>query len=191
MDSDPDGNFWFLGYHSELYTLNPYTMDLKLVLDGVPGLANLTSRGSLKVDSKGRVWFGRTHGLEMYNTASESLSSYKSKNYASYLVNDILIDAQENILVATNEGVKILYDRVSKIETLNEFSDSIIKKAGWITSMVKSGPDYWIGTSNTGLIRFNSEEKATRYYPFDDQVGENPSKFRACRPDIGFHASYS
>jgi signal transduction histidine kinase/DNA-binding response OmpR family regulator/ligand-binding sensor domain-containing protein len=177
MDSDPDGDFWFLGYQSELYTLNPYTMDLKLVLDGDPGLVNLNSQGSLKVDSKGRIWFGIAHGLEMYNPASESLTSYESKNYASYPVRDILIDAQENILVATNEGVKILYDKVTKIETLNEFSDSIIKKAGWITSMVRSGPDYWIGTCNTGLIRFNSEEKSTRYYAFDDKAGKNPSKF--------------
>lgn len=187
MESDPEGNFWLLKEKSGLSKFNPYTHDIQEVIKIGPDSLIPPYQDQLKVDSKGRIWYGQGQSLRLYDPSSELLTTFELGDNANYSIKDIFIDDQENFLVATNNGVLIFHERVAVRTLLNEFRDTIIKSSGWINSMVQSGADYWIGTSKTGLIRYNSDKKSSRYYTINDRSGTAPYRniFRVLKDRTG------
>ena len=113
---DRYGNFWMLGDRSELVKFNPYSKRIELVRSRKDRSALPTTIGGIQVDKQGKVWFGMTEGLLCHDPVTGETTTFVP-NETPFLIQDILMDSNGNLLISTYDGVKIIDRTDLKIRT--------------------------------------------------------------------------
>lgn len=118
-------------------------------------------------DSHGNLWFATEgKGLFKYNINRNVWKNYTKGNMpyslSCNMINDLLIDGQNRIWIATDEGLYIYNDRKDNFQpiSLNIPSQSI-------TGLAESGTSLWITTLH-GLIHYYPETKKLEIYTKSD-----------------------
>lgn len=127
LGSNENGGIYFLNEGS----LNNPSDDIEGVLTQTNGLpSNMIT--SMAVDGNGWIWFGTPNGLGRILNPSAILRGSNPiiqtiKSLGQKLVNDVMVDALNNIWVATNEGVFVLdQDETFPIGSFNTSNSPII-----------------------------------------------------------------
>ena len=160
---DKDGTIWAGGYGSGLISIHPTTNAVNVIR------ANESENGlttnfiySIFNDSKGRLWIGGNEG----DLCFKYPNSTTFKKYPLSSVYSILEEDEYHLLTISNRKLASLNIATGKISYK---IDSIVTKAKLLSddpiSCFKKDRDIlWIGTKNSGLIKYNYLNQTCKAY---------------------------
>ncbi|TDO19533.1 hybrid sensor histidine kinase/response regulator transcription factor [Pedobacter duraquae] len=160
---DKEGNICFAAEEG-LFIHNPRTGSFKKIVTNAPMLGDYAPR-TLVEDNKGNMWIG-TYGQGIYifdNSGKLIQRISKGGGINSNTINQLFADRNNNIWIATNEGIGLHHANtaLSKIE-------NIIPPGGdaWLTiNAIAEDNDgnIWCST-RSGILRYLPEQKRFLYY---------------------------
>jgi signal transduction histidine kinase/DNA-binding response OmpR family regulator/ligand-binding sensor domain-containing protein len=175
MSLDREGNLLMLGTRSEILKLNPYEKTLELIKPGESFESSATD-GGIEVDEEGNIWYGMGNGLMFYNTRTGETTSLETSGVPQ-IITDIQEDNHGNILVATENGLKVVDKKASGIRYYTGVKDQVINEGLWINNIISEGSELWLGTYNAGVIKYNTETGEIVNYREGKEPGSLPSDF--------------
>lgn len=121
-------------------------------------------------DEYGDIWVGTSRGLNRINTKTKEVEVYfpgvNGCNLSDHNITEILIDSDNNIYIATTEGLN-LYDRKNNnfIRVYdNNYGDNNLTSQFIYSIVEDKNKDLWIGTEE-GLNKVNRKtNEITNYY---------------------------
>lgn len=123
------------------------------------------------------LWIGTNIGIDLINLKNEQITHIpilnNSNKTLSYSIESILKDQNKNILITTNKGVYI-YDKDKKafLKFIIGAANHPINNTN--TTFIRQDRDknYWIGTNEIGLYKFNKSKGIITEIPYIEN-GEN------------------
>lgn len=176
MKEDPLGNFWLFGRKAELARFNPYTREFQW--EGLPvyNMYPPSSWGGIAIDHQGMIWYGTDHGLMLYDPNTKEITPIDTSSILGYVI-DMITDQLGNIIVGTQEGVKVINPGELSIRTIDVHLRQFIEGASWHSNVVRDEQFLWSGTFKAGLIRYNLETGQVVNYQADGQPGSISSNY--------------
>ena len=126
-------------------------------------------------DHNGKLWIGtRAHGVFLYNEQENNFSAFHPPMFANDLkfIRYLFEDAKKQIWIATNSGTYIfdpLSNKIRKFVTINnsfKFDDINIVQED-------SNGVIWLGSYDAGLIRYQPNRQAIRFYNMEQGLHSN------------------
>lgn len=152
-----DGNYLWVGAEGAFYKYNVTNNLLERVLT-LEGNAVKT----IKKDNIGRLLLGTNEGLLVCDAKSERIerinhSTRSPNSLCNNVVNDILCDKNNNVWLATNNGISIaqmqpLYQTTHLSELITQIDGNVFE-----CSLIDSHQDYWLGGEN-GLLHISGKK---------------------------------
>lgn len=157
--SDSEGRLW-IGTANGIHLYQAESNNFFNFLD--PAVDNKSISG-INEDNQGNIWFS-THysGAIMYDTQQGTFTSYskRAKNIPANELNDILVDADDTVWVAT-ESQGLLLKQVNK-DKFVPFSTALPHKI--IKSLEQDDKGtIWIGSDGAGLFTIENNTLANKY----------------------------
>jgi signal transduction histidine kinase/ligand-binding sensor domain-containing protein len=169
---DSAGKLWLCTYGGEMTSFDKKTKSFvrkSRNLDNSNGIvSNLTCAAIEK--RPGELWIGTEYGLNIWNTGTGSLTSYKHELAVQNTLSDnrirkVFKDSHGIVWIASEAGVdKIIEQRnflvfKNKPGDVNSFPEGIVR-----TILEDNRNDLWIGLIDKGLVRYNpSTNKMIRF----------------------------
>ncbi|MEN8228981.1 MAG: ATP-binding protein [Bacteroidota bacterium] len=194
MKEDPQGDFWLFGRKAELASFNPYTRKFQWAGLPVYNMVAPSSWGAIAIDHQGRIWYGTDRGLMLYDPLSKEITPMDTISALHYVL-DMITDHHGNIIVGTQEGVKVINTRQTAIKTIDVHLKQYVEGASWHSNVVRDEQFLWSGTFKAGLVRYNLETGKVVNYRVDDLPGSGnhnyvPETFRDRSGRIWFTAGF-
>jgi signal transduction histidine kinase/ligand-binding sensor domain-containing protein len=147
IKADSKGQVW-LGTNEGLHIINSNTK--RIVFKQLPANNNLIDKATIKnlvIDSKDNLWFSSDDGyLYRYNPAQNEISApLKEKGFASTAINSLALLPNDDILIATTEGL-------CHFNTKNLSWEIFDKMDGLFQNNINNG----LLTSSNGLVIVNN-----------------------------------
>ncbi len=165
---DKEGNICFAAEEG-LFIHNPRTGSFKKIVTNTPMLGDYAPR-TLIEDNKGNMWIGTYgQGIYIFNHDGKLIQRIsKGQGINSNTINQLFADKQNNIWIATNEGIAF-----HKANTLPGHIQNIIPPGGdaWLTINAiaeDAGGNIWCAT-RSGILRYIPGKK--RFLSYDQAFG--------------------
>lgn len=170
MKLDPGGDIWILGAKAELARFNPTTRSLDWVEKLSYNKISPTIGGGMAIDKKGRIWFGIDQGVMLYDPASGSFSAIDPPGSPT-MVSCMMTDMQDNILVGSFHGVKMVDEQRSKIHTISMKQELISDGVDWLSVVIRNNETLWMGAYRGGLIKYSMKNNHPFTFSADGKTG--------------------
>ena len=173
---DKEGYIW-AGTYNGLNRYDPKTNKFKRYYKRSKSKHSLTN--SLIICSKemrgGNIWFGTSNGVSIYEKKKKRFIKFLQGNEKIGLrsINDIYLDKNENIWLATNSSIiKVERNRTKKFK-VKHYKIDVIKNKSYVSSIKEIAPNILgIGTRFGGYLNF--DVKAEKFYrPKEINIPEN------------------
>ena len=153
---DSFGNLWFTTKGNGVMYTNFHKNKISLHFNKaeVSGVSRRSTITSFCEDEQGNFWVGTEGGLGFYNRKDESYQ-FITQGLSSLLIQDVKIDKNQNLWIATWGGGLIQYN------TKNQSTKSYDVNCKNIKSIWIDGDIIWIGSHGGGLATFNINTKKT------------------------------
>lgn len=166
---------WVANFSHWAYTINKKTLER--------GYLPFISAYTFEKHPDGRVWVGGySGGARLYNPLNNTLTVLKNNennpfSIAGERIYKIFNDNQGNTWFATNGGLSVLSPHRNRYKHIRKIPESGGLPTNKITSVLPEEPNtLWLGTDNSGLIKFDLKVGAANAYKFfnnPDSIGSN------------------
>lgn len=159
---DGNGDIWAGTYSSGIYVLDSNTGKVRIHYPGEPKVPNTPGKFIFDIfkDSEDDIWIGGVENVSCYFSNEKRFCSYPLKP-----VNSFAELTTGQILATHSHGLSVLHKNSGEIETL---IDSCLAH-----DVITIGNDIWIGTSGSGLIRYNYADKSKKQFTTDTGLPSN------------------
>ena len=168
--------FYLFLFYLNTFVGNSQTQSIFKKIDRANGLSNSRITGIIK-EKNGFIWIGTQNGLNRFDGNDTKVFNKNNSNISSNDISDILLDAKNRIVIATNGGGICFYDKV--YNTFHVYKNIIDKNNTRISNQVNtvfqdSDGYFWLGTEK-GLVFFNEDTANFMLYPFKQKNNLNIS----------------
>jgi ligand-binding sensor domain-containing protein/signal transduction histidine kinase len=123
---------------------------------------------SLKVTHDGTLWIGTYHGLERFDSETQTFSHYQieTANATTLSIYCIYEDRDHTIWLGTSRGL-YTFDPVSEVFTLFSFAEdqpASFREDRIMAITQDSNGNLWLGTFDSGLFKLNKEQTSAKHY---------------------------
>lgn len=169
---DRDHNMWF----GTEFGLNKYDITTGKVTQIVSGGGDKNGLSSnhireILIDDDGLLWLGTYGGgITVYDEKNQTFEQYladqnDSNSIQSNLINSLYIDKTGLLWVATENGGISVFDRQKRKVIKNYLAEKGGINDNIINCIFQDYYDnYWFGTWNNGLIRYNPDSNTFKYF---------------------------
>lgn len=159
---DGGGNIWVGTYSSGIYILDSDTGNARIHYSGETKELNTPGKFIFDIfkDSEDDMWIGGVEDVLCYLSKEKQFRSYPIKP-----VNSFAELATGQILATHSHGLSLLHKNSGEIEML---LDSCLAH-----DVISIGNNIWIGTSGSGLIRYNYIDKTKKQFTTDSGLPSN------------------
>lgn len=166
---DSKGYMW-IATTDGLNRYNGHDFDIYRYREGYTQSISGNYVSAVNEDEYGNIWVGTSRGLNKINNKTNDIKVYfpgiNSCNLSDYNITEILVDSNNNIYVATTDGLN-LYDKESdnfiRVYGPENSKNNLTSQFIYSVQEDRSG-DIWIGTRN-GLNKVKREtNEITNYY---------------------------
>lgn len=166
---DDNGDLWIAAYEGGLDFYSPKTGKFKnYKLDAAnPNSLSANRVTTLLKDRKGRIWIGSRKGLYQYNQVEDNFiafsNPYRKGGLPSKTINHLFLDGQQNIWVATDDGLFYYPNDAKSFRRLRvKYNPEILKKINCIQE--DADGNLWFGSYNGGLLRYDRTNQEVFIY---------------------------
>jgi len=124
---------------------------------------------SLLLDSKGRLWVATANQLNQYNYTTDSFKNYNFGSDKQNFIYEVFEASDNSIWVASRDGIKRLNEN-EKFESFEYYQNSSggSAKIGRARTFYQDIDDtLWIGTFESGVLRFDFSKETLFQLPSD------------------------
>lgn len=181
---DKDGNYWIATRNNGLNLYNPKTNRYTHFSHRSEDNHSLPDNFVLAVqsDSKGNILVGTNNGLGIMKPETNRFKVYRhhsgdSSSLASNRVYDILEDRQKRIWVCSLQGLSLFNPENGSFKNYQipeEFrAEKGILRNQFFSIIQARDNKFWIGTYNSGLVRFDAENESFEVWTTSDGLPNN------------------
>jgi ligand-binding sensor domain-containing protein/DNA-binding response OmpR family regulator len=172
-----NGEVWIGTYEGGLDVYSPVTKTFRHYKPNYsdPKALNSNRIVCLLHDSQNRLWIGtRAQGIFIYNEKENNFAPYNAPGNQHELkfLRYFFEDAKKNIWIATNSGTYILDPVTNKIKRL-AVKDNSSKFDDINVIQEDSRGIIWLGSYDSGLIRYDAKQQKIRFYNIKNGLPSN------------------
>lgn len=173
----PDGQVWIGTYEGGLDLYQPGSNVFKHYKPDSTDSKALNSNRvvCLLHDRTGKLWIGtRAHGVFLYNAVENNFSAFHPPLFASELrfIRYLFEDSKHRIWIATNSGTYIFDPTGNKIQKFVSINNNF--KFDDINIIQEDSKGViWLGSYDSGLIRYQPKRQAIRFYKMEQGLPSN------------------
>ena len=153
------GVIWAVGYDSDIYSIDKYKRATDII--SMAGIMEMNAKPDsyiryLYKDSKGDIWLGGHHNFKKIDVINRNVTFYNISKTICILEKD-----PDHLWIGTMEGLYLLDKNTKNLEHI-----ALPIESNYIYSLHQDNQgQLYIGTSGSGLLIFNPENKQfTHYY---------------------------
>jgi signal transduction histidine kinase/ligand-binding sensor domain-containing protein len=182
----------FRRHYSSIFAA-PIFLGLLLVVSESQAQASLDSLNFIQVtaemsqssateifeDSKGFLWVGTVKGLNRYDGSDFEVFEQSSNGITGLTdggIEKIYEDADGHLFIGTNKGFNIYDEQMGIVRPYSFKPDGLKIQNEHITTIIKIGNFFWLGTAENGLYRYNIVTGETSHLNLEN-LGRNNQSF--------------
>ncbi|MDR3246990.1 MAG: response regulator [Prevotellaceae bacterium] len=123
-------------------------------------------------DNNHRLWIGTYHGLNMLDKITGKIQQIRRPEFEDNVISEIVVTKKGELYLGTDQGLfRYIYENDSCIIYNRNNTGNVLPQTTVKSLFEDSRGDFWIGTWNEGLYRY--EQETGKYYSYPRMNQQN------------------